>query len=270
MDKLIAELRRLYFLPDSPLPKLDTGEASPALSFAGAGGQVRALVLGFARAADWDSVARVYRALQEDLKLPAPAVAVSGSAGYQLWFSLCEPLPAERAAVFLSALRHAYVPELGPAYLESWPAGEAKVLTLPPARHASSGKWSAFIDPDLGSLFSEEPGLGMAPAPERQADLLAGLQSIKAGDLERALALLTQGSTADLAGGTELAVVPTDEALAPGQPRLKPGGYFADPKSFLLALMNDSSASTAHRLEAARALLPYFIEGDQRITSCQH
>ncbi len=36
------------------------------------------------------------------------------------------------------------------------------------------------------------------------------------------------------------------------------GGGFVDPKSFLLAVMNDPGATAEHRIEAAKALLPYF------------
>ena len=271
MDKFIAELRRLYFLPEPPLPNPEAVEAPLALTFAGTGGKVRAMVFGFARAADWDCVARLYLALQEELELPAPAVSVSGNAGYKLWFSLREPLIAERAGVFLNALRRHYLPELRTAHLSIWPDVEASpapsVLDVPPARHASSGKWSAFIDPGLGSMFSEEPGLGMSPTPDRQADLLAGLKSIEAGDFERALAVLNNQGDA-VVSTSELTIVRADESVVPAEFRqttLKLGGPFADPKSFLLALMNDSSASVDHRIEAARALLPYFIENDKSI-----
>lgn len=49
-------------------------------------------------------------------------------------------------------------------------------------------------------------------------------------------------------------------ALAAGRPRsrLSVGGNFSDPKSFLLAVMNDPSASASQRIKAAKALLPYF------------
>ena len=36
------------------------------------------------------------------------------------------------------------------------------------------------------------------------------------------------------------------------------GGGYVDPKSFLLAVMNDPGAAAEHRIEAAKALLPYF------------
>ncbi len=35
-------------------------------------------------------------------------------------------------------------------------------------------------------------------------------------------------------------------------------GAFTDPKTFLLAVMNDPAACVEHRIDAAKALLPYF------------
>jgi hypothetical protein len=40
---------------------------------------------------------------------------------------------------------------------------------------------------------------------------------------------------------------------------LNVGSNFSDPKSFLLAVMNDSSLSVDHRIEAAKVLMPYFV-----------
>ena len=266
MNKLFAELQRLYFLPAQALQDLDADSEPDAIKLAEQGGMVRAMVLGFERAVDWEHAATLYQAVQEDLELPAPAVSVSGSEGYQLWFSLAEPVPAERARLFLNALHRTYLHDVRPAHLRFWPDADASlpaepsVLKLPPALHETTGNWSAFIDPGMGSMFIEEPGLGMAPTMDRQADLLAGLKSMKTNAFERALDVLRTRSEAVAIPSELTAARPQDSGspVAPIRSTLSVGSNFVAPKSFLLAVMNDSSASADHRIEAARALLPYF------------
>ncbi|NTV11175.1 MAG: terminase small subunit, partial [Zoogloea sp.] len=54
-------------------------------------------------------------------------------------------------------------------------------------------------------------------------------------------------------------VPPAAAAPAGGEAaRLDVAGHFDDPKGFLLAVMNDPSAGAGLRIEAAKALLPYF------------
>lgn len=273
MNRLIAELQRLYFLPGQlgqagptaaaltpeMLAQSLTGEARVALDPVGPDDRARALALDFARSADWEEVARLCQAIQEDLDLPAPAVSVSGKDGYRLWFSLAEPVPLEQAQRFLEALRRRYLADIPPARLAFRPqAGEPGVLDLVPALDRETGKWSAFIDPAMGSMFAAEPGLEMAPNLDKQADLLAGFESIKAGDFQRALdALQSPAETAD----SPAPAADSPRAAAGGQETLKVGSGFKDPKSFLLAVMNDPSASAELRIEAAKALLPYFEAG---------
>lgn len=266
MNKLFAELRRLYFLPGQPFQNLDAGDTPVETNLAEQGGMLRVMVVGFERAVDWEHAAMLYQAVQEDLELPALAVSVSGNEGYQLWFSLTEPVPAERARLFLNALHRTYLHEVRPAHLKFWPdvdaslSAEPSLLNPPPTLDETTGKWSAFIDPGLGSMFIEEPGLGMAPTLDRQADLLAGLKSTKANDFERALNILQTRNEA-VTKPSELAAAGLQDSgssVAPVRPTLNVGSDFADPKSFLLAVMNDSSVSTDFRIEAAKALLPYF------------
>ena len=52
------------------------------------------MVLELTGPADWDVLSAVWRGVQADLELPAPAIAVSGTDGLQLWFSLEAPVPA--------------------------------------------------------------------------------------------------------------------------------------------------------------------------------
>lgn len=286
MDKLIAELQRLYRLPGQPWPGQNAGagdaptvpEEGPApvtLDLVDPAGMTRALVVGFESARDWEAVARLYRGLQEELDLPAPAVAVSGKGGYQVWLSLAEPVPAEQARSFLDGLRRHYLAELPAVHLKLRPETAASVaaaagpVELPPARHPATGKWSAFIDPSMGSMFVDEPGLDMAPTMDRQADLLAGFGSIAAGDFRRVLTTLQAQAKTDASPAAPSAK-PLPEAGEPGpdiaRPRstLNVGSNFSDPKSFLLAVMNDPAATARQRIKAAKALLPYFAKAPRK------
>ncbi|RYG88656.1 MAG: hypothetical protein EON59_03725, partial [Alphaproteobacteria bacterium] len=128
MSRLQAELQRLY------------GDAD---------GGVRAMVLELARPADWEVLSRVWRGVQADLQLPAPAIAVSGTDGLQLWFSLQEPVSADRAGAFLAQLRARYLAGTAPARLRAMPSAGAAPWQAPavPALQAGTENWSAFVAP---------------------------------------------------------------------------------------------------------------------------
>ena len=251
--------------------RLLAGGDEAALHVVGAGGGVRVLVIEFncaTRSRDWPHVAALYQALQDELELPAPALAVRAHAGYALWISLAQPWPQSDAVAFLDALRARYLAELPPAAVTLRPGeatdADAALLPLLPARHAASGHWSAFIDPGLGALFADEPWLEMAPNPGQQADILAPLKSVDAAALAHAHEALAAPS-ADRAddGDTALAAAlpPVGDAPSAGvrrqSQRLALGGGYTDPADFLMALMNDPSASARQRIAAAKALLPY-------------
>ena len=295
MNRLYAQLARLYALSDALcrrrsagadgdapwgeavgfsaaiVERLMAGGDEVALQLAGTGEAVRVLALEFNRSRDWPHVAALSQAVQDELGLPAPAIAVRAHAGYALWISLAQPLPRSDAVVFLGALRARYLAELPAAALTLRPgdAADAGAALLPllPVRHAASGHWSAFIDPGLGALFTDEPWLEMPPNPGQQADILALLRSADAAALAHARQVLAaQGSESadgDGEGGpipgamlTTVADVPT--AGGRGQaPRLALGGGYTDPADFLMALMNDPTASARQRIAAAKALLPY-------------
>jgi hypothetical protein len=190
MQKLISELTRL-FLPDGAPPPAWTqrlaGLSSPALPLTNGDGQVRALVIRFNRtpgsgeASHWTRLCAVANALQAQLGLPAPAVSISGD-GYCLWLSFETPTPPAQAKSFLALLHQAYMPEV------DYQAGTAAApVELPPCLHQRSGKWAAFIHPDLGASFADEPGLDMTPPPAGQAALLEGLHSISPQQFQHAL-----------------------------------------------------------------------------------
>jgi len=219
MNRLDSELQRLYGLP------------APS-----AGGDLRALVLELARPADWDALARVWRGVQTDLALPAPAIAVSGSDGLQLWFSLQTAVAAARGAEFLAGLCARYLADIAPARLRlAPPAAEPPPV---PAEQPGTGNWSAFVAPDLAPVFVDPPWLDIQPGADGQADLLARLQSIKPAAFDAALHRLRPAERD--------AAVPRD---AP------PASADVDPRRFLQRVLNDESVALALRIEAAKALL---------------
>jgi hypothetical protein len=191
MQKLISELARLYLPPgasrDALAPRL-LGQASGAIDLTTSDACTRAVVMTFpndGKAQHWSHLCVVANALQAELGLPAPAVSVSGIDGYGLWLSLETPVPVSRAQEFVELLRLAYVPEMDS------PAGAVGApVELPPALIHSTGRWTAFIHPGMGSSFTEEAGLEMAPPLAGQAAFLEPLQSISEAQFQHARDLL--------------------------------------------------------------------------------
>lgn len=215
MSRLASELQRLYASPLS------------------ASGEARALLLELARPADWDELGKVWRGVQADLHLPAPGIAVSGTDGLQLWFSLQQPVGAARAAEFLARLQARYLAGVAPARLRLLPLAATPQL---PAQDAASGNWSAFVAPDLAPVFADTPWLDIPPGAEGQADLLARLESIKPAAFDAAFQALPPATAA-------VAAAPCDTAAD------------LDPRRFLQQVLNDDTAPLALRVEAAKALL---------------
>lgn len=216
MNRLQAELQRLY-------------ASSPD-------GRVRAMVLELARPASWTDLASAWRGVQADLELPAPAIAVSGSDSYQLWFSLAQPVPVTQALAFLEALRRRYLGHIAPDRIAMRAGGDAPA----PGREQAPGRWSAFVAADLAAVFADEPWIDLPPGPDAQAELLSGLAWIPPEDWKRALERLGPVATP--------AVAQAPTAAADG----------SDPRRFLLEVMNDSAIEMRLRVEAAKALLPCF------------
>lgn len=214
-------------------------------------GGVRALVLELAAPVDWRRVGAVWRGVQDELGLGAPAIAVNGRDGMQLWFAVGEPVDAARAQAFLDGLRRRYLGDVLPQRVRSWPAAGAPSETPPPVpAEQPSGNWSAFVAPDLAPLFAETPWLDIPPGAEAQASLLAGLAPISPRDFAAALAALDEPAAApDAAPPVAPAPVPGAASTA-----ALPGGW-RDPREFLLAVMNDPQAPLALRIDAAKALL---------------
>jgi hypothetical protein len=239
MNRLESELQRLYLLPPS-----DPAEAADRRLISERG-DVRALVLELARPADWDALSRVWQGVQAELGLPAPAIAVSGSDGLQLWFSLQDAVSTARAAAFLSQLRSRYLPGVAPMRLRCMPstAEPSWRAALVPAQQAGTENWSAFVAPDLAPVFADTPWLDIPPGVEGQADLLARLKSIKPDALDAAFQRLQPPDA------------PAPDA-PPSSARTEPGGGpDVDPARFLQQVLNDESVALPLRIEAAKALL---------------
>ena len=259
MNKLESELRRLYCLPGQTIASFDSDQGAGVIELLSTGGLLRCFVISVEKGCDWTSVAAFYQGLQEDLDLPAPALAVSVEDGYQIWFSLAEPIPLQLAHDFMDALSRRYLAGIKAAKLRFRPdrAGELRSLPVVPAKQANLERWSAFIDPTMGSMFVEESWLEMAPSLDKQAAMLVGLESITAPDLQKALGLLQSLPDASGVLPPEIGVDSGQIERPSGAASLGAGNHFTHPRDFLLAVMNDPSASTDQRIAAAIALLPF-------------
>jgi hypothetical protein len=236
MEKLIAELTRLYLAPEAvtreALAQHILGQTTLAIKLTTADGLVRALAITFRKAfgdgetGHWERLCRVANALQADLGLPTPAVSIDGASAYRLWLSLETPVSADQAQDFLSLLRQAYFPEY-----ELAPDAATAPVYLPPCLNPRSGKWAAFIHPGMGASFAEESGLEVAPPLGAQLGFLEGLDSMAAEQFREALRKLEQrlapapapaepvSSAAADALAAELPVGPA--AAAPARPQAR-------------------------------------------------
>ena len=257
MNRLPSELHRLYA---AQAPGPDT--APEALRLIDGSGRVRAMVLSLARPADWQALAKVWQGVQVDLDLPAPAIAVSGTDAYQLWFSLAQPLPAAQALAFLESLRLRYLGDIKPQRVGLMPSMDG--ASPPRLQHAdtvpalqASGCWSAFVAPELAPVFADEPWLETAPNPEGQSSLLARLASIPLADFELALQGLSPAQASAPGPPASVPALVLDAVASPIGQRKAATGPWLDPKSFLLEVMNNDAVELRLRIEAAKALLPH-------------
>jgi hypothetical protein len=238
MNTLQAEHHRLYCAAPSALLAPDS--------------RVRALVLEVTGPSVWTALSQVWRGVQSELELPASAIAVNGVDGYQLWFSLVAAVESALAGVFLEGLRKRYLADVVPSRVRLWPTPDTAApegwrhATLVPALQASTQHWSALVAPDLAAIFEEEPWLDLTPSAEAQASVLAGLQSIKPAQFQRALEMLRLVDPAPAPAPAEAPQVSAPTAFEAREPR-----------AFLLEVMNNPGVPLQLRMEAAKALLPY-------------
>ena len=280
MNRLQSELHRLY-CQRSPAPAKTGPETGPATGAAPAQSEpletVRALVMELTRPPCWDDLAGVWYGVQTELELPAPAIAVSGVDGLQLWFSVAEPIAVAQARAFLDGLRTRFLSDIKADRLRLMPAaGAAPAPSHPPlqarlvpAQHEATGNWSAFVAADLAPVFGDTPWLDVAPNEEGQAALLRGVQTMPQPAFEAALEQLrparpqphstpARAATANAATATSTATSTAADALAYPQPATLAGAD--DPKQFLLRVMHDAAVPLPLRIEAAKALLAHSNE----------
>lgn len=204
-------------------------------------GTVRALVLELGQPADWSALSAAWRGVQSDLELPAPAIAVNGVDGHQLWFALAEPVPVAQAHAFLEALRVRYLGAVAPKRIRLL-SGVDAFQPIPALQH--NGHWSAYVAPDLAAIFSDEPWLDLPPSPEAQAKVLSSMECIKPGALVAALEQLQPAH-------------PVSHAAAVSAGAMASPAPHSSAREFLLSVMNDTSVALPLRIDAAKALLPY-------------
>ncbi len=281
MNRLHTELRRLY--GDLSLPPPETASAAdvdpsdPTMAHAQAPGpapslrdnQTRALVMALSGPADWSNLQRVWQGVQVDLGWPAPAIAVAGPGGFQLWMSVAQPVSLDAARQVLEALRRRYVPDIDPQRLRLWPTTSQHTVSVP-APLQPGGPWSAFVAPDLAPMFSDECWLDLPPNAEGQADLLSRLSSIPHADLAAGMARLASDEPAAASAAMPTPVAPPtasttapmaamDQADGPSAAalvhRVAQRTNASDPREFLLSVMNDDGVPLALRIDAAKALL---------------
>jgi hypothetical protein len=263
MSRIDREIARLY-LPRGPFEaSVPPHEAAQTLTaqwrLITPDGLTRALVLELARPADWTLLGEVWRGVQADLALPAPAIAVSGVDAFQLWFSLAEPVDAALGARVLSALCSRYLPQVRADRLRLWPGAadasssqdlEASLIHAVPQMR-SEDQWSAFVAPDLAPVFEDTPWLDIPPNEEGQADLLSRLQSILPRDFEQALQQLGVAMSSDPAKN----VHDTGLHARMGSSIDTSSDLRAQAQQFLLQVMNNEQLPMAQRIEAAKALI---------------
>ena len=255
MNRLQLELDRLYL----PRPEDRIGDAEQSTALIGASGQVRAMVMELARPAGWEALSKVWHGVQEELELPAPAIAVTGVDGLQLWFSLAEATAVAQAWAFLEGLRKRYLSDVDASRVRLMPAVDACArrqelhAARVPAQQKDSENWSAFLAPDLVPVFAETPWLDIPPNEEGQATLLRGLEMITPSAFAAVCAKLgptLQAQTFAVTVGAN-----GDEAMTHDRSRIAYADDDDDARQFLLQVMNDATVDLALRIEAARVLL---------------
>lgn len=255
MNRLQSELNRLYLTP--PTSDEENGDRPPTLI--GSSNRVRAMVMELKRPPDWVALAKVWQGVQAEFGLPAPAIAVSGLDGLQLWFSVAQPIAVEQAHAFLECLHERYLGEIDPGRVSLMPTAHASSLhrelhaRLVPACQEASGNWSAFLAPDLVPVFADSPWLDTPPNEEGQASLLQGIEVTKQAAFEAAFEKLRLARPAARPAVAVATSVEEPESHGRSQAIATHNG----PERFLLDVMNDATVALGLRIEAAKALLQH-------------
>jgi hypothetical protein len=239
MNRLQLELDRLYGLGANATDGAAAGDGQAG---------IRVLVLELARPAGWEELSSVWKGVQSDLDLPAPAIAVSGADGLQVWFSLASLISSSAGYRFLRGLRARYLSGVGSTHVRL--IAETAELPAAPPVEVGADRWSAFVTPDLASVFADAPWLDIPPTDDGQAAILRALEPIQPAAFDAALNQLGA-----IAGG-EPREAPASRP--PDAAAVRTGDQAdSDPARFLTRVMNDETAPLAIRVEAAKALLGY-------------
>ncbi len=255
MNRLKTELDRLYFPGAQP----QTAAVAQPSTLVDSAGRVRCMVMELRRPASWDVLASVWQGVQAELELPAPAIAVSGTEGLQLWFSLAQAVPVAQAHAFLEGLQRRFLADIDARRVVLMPTKDATALhpdrhaALVPALQEDTGNWSAFLAPDLAPVFADTPWLDVPPSEEGQAALLRSIAVTKPDVFAAACETLALATPVQLADAPVAAAI--DPAPVHGSPAAAPAD--SDPRRFLAQVMNDSTVPMALRIEAAKALLQH-------------
>jgi hypothetical protein len=208
MEKLIAELTRLYLPAGTPGPQVQAGSCGP-VDLATPAGFTRAVAIPFRKRQGefeqhWQRLCDVANLVQAEFEFPAPAVSVCSTGGFVLWLSLAAPVPVAETRRFVARLGEVHLADVAPR-LDAL----ADPVELPPCLNRDNGKWSAFIHPGMGASFADESGLDMPPPAAGQLAFLDGLESIGMAQWRAAL---------DKLGGAASAIEPVSVAAAPVHP----------------------------------------------------
>jgi hypothetical protein len=225
-------------------------------------GVVRCLVIGIAAPADWPALSAVWRGVHTDWDWPAPAIAINGVDAFELWLPLQTPVPLADARHVVQMVCERYLGEVAPSRWRLWPALDDGLAVPPqalPQQQAATGRWSAFVAPDLAAVFGDEPALDMPPGDEAQADVLARIRCITPDEWRRALPSPIQPLPPALRPAHALTANPHHAVALPhaASAAARPSGPDAhdDPRRFLLNVMNDPTVDLVLRVEAAKALV---------------
>jgi hypothetical protein len=255
MKNLTTELTRLYLVPDGGQP----GEGG----MLNRDGSVKAMVLELSGPADWRVLSSVWQGVQRDLGLPAPAIAVSGTDGLQLWFSMDAPVSSAQAIQFLNMLKAKYLGDITSNRIkhfpfEGVPGGAFVHAPRVPEQRPSNGNWSAFISSDLASIFGNEPWLDVQPNQEAQAEILMRITPIKLAQFQKLVEQHTDLVQVAVVQDPSPQASPADEmkfyCVKDLGSNINLGGI--DPKVFLENVMRNPDVPLLIRVEAAKALLP--------------
>jgi hypothetical protein len=259
MSRLQSELTRLY----RPLSQTGTETNPQPSALMDSSNRVRAMVMELSGPPSWDALSRVWQGVQAELELPAPAIAVSGIDGLQLWFSVAEPVAVVQAHAFLDGLRQRFLADIEPRRVRLIPASAASSLhhaldaALVPALQESTGNWSAFLAPDLVPIFADCPWLDIPPNEEGQANLLRGVAVMQQAAFDAACRKLGPAAPAAQSKLEVVGSVHKLRANPPARARTEPADAGSDAQRFLLKVMNDDTVALALRIEAAKVLMQY-------------